>query len=304
MHYYTFNIGDYVNNTKHLDLMEDLAYRRLLDHYYDTEKPLNLNVKKLSRLICMAKQQKIIENVLEEFFEETDQGYVQKRVQLEIDAYHSKADVARANGKKGGRPKKTQAKPKKTQPVNLANPTLTQQEPNPNPEKSESKAKQETITNNQELIKNKQKDLSDKSDDVVKQIFDHWLTVMNKNPKTTKFASERKKVIQARLKDYDADFIKKAISGCATSNFHMNRGSEAQGKFHNELTLICRNSSNLERFALMADGQQSLSYDKPDKRGWGDDFWNEQPEHREEIAINQPKRHQGDDLSQGECYEL
>jgi hypothetical protein len=51
MHYYQFNIGDYLKATAHLSPEEDLTYRRLLDHYYDTEKPipndLTLVAKKL-----------------------------------------------------------------------------------------------------------------------------------------------------------------------------------------------------------------------------------------------------------------
>jgi len=34
MHYFQFNIGDYASHTRHLSLLEDLAYRRLLDLYY------------------------------------------------------------------------------------------------------------------------------------------------------------------------------------------------------------------------------------------------------------------------------
>ena len=41
MNYYPFHIGDYASHTRHLTLMEDLAYRRLLDLYYLHERPLN-----------------------------------------------------------------------------------------------------------------------------------------------------------------------------------------------------------------------------------------------------------------------
>jgi uncharacterized protein YdaU (DUF1376 family) len=40
MHYYKFNIADYRSATAHLTNEEDLAYRRLLDMYYDTEVPI------------------------------------------------------------------------------------------------------------------------------------------------------------------------------------------------------------------------------------------------------------------------
>ena len=34
MNYFPFNVGDYSVHTAHLEPMEDLAYRRLLDQYY------------------------------------------------------------------------------------------------------------------------------------------------------------------------------------------------------------------------------------------------------------------------------
>lgn len=111
MHYYQFNIGDYAKSTKHLTLFEDLAYRRLLDLAYDTEKPLPKDIDKLTRLIGMREQKTETQQVLEEFFFLTKNGYIQKRVKRELDAYSAKAVVARANGKKGGRPPKTQQKP-------------------------------------------------------------------------------------------------------------------------------------------------------------------------------------------------
>lgn len=157
MHYYQFNIGDYAKHTRHLTLMEDLAYRRLLDFYYDTEKPLPVDVKKLSRLVGMPDHQNEISQVLEDFFSFTDGGYSQKRVDDELARFSAKADAARENGKKGGRPKK----PKKTQSVNLAN-----------PEETGSKANQEPITNNQQPLKSKP--LSGKPDAYTPEFLKWW----------------------------------------------------------------------------------------------------------------------------------
>jgi len=125
MHYYQFNIGDYAKSTRHLTLMQDLAYRRLLDMYYDTSKPLSTDVKKLSRLIGMPENQADVEVVLSDFFDLYDIGYSQKRVDEELAAYIQKAEKARANGKKGGRPPKADRNPEETPLVNLANPVVT-----------------------------------------------------------------------------------------------------------------------------------------------------------------------------------
>ena len=145
MHYYQFNIGDYAKSTKHLTLLEDLAYRRLLDIYYDTEKPLTSNVKQLARIAGMSDYVDEINNILNDFFTETDLGFLQKKADEEIESYKSKAGVARANGKKGGRPPKTQSEPTITQPVNLANPEETGLKANYKP----LTINQEPLTNNQ-----------------------------------------------------------------------------------------------------------------------------------------------------------
>jgi uncharacterized protein YdaU (DUF1376 family) len=158
MHYYQFNIGDYAKATRHLSNLEDLAYRRLMEIYYDTEKPLVNDVDKLARLINMRENKKEIEVVLSDFFTLSDDGFSQKRIDEEIQNYNAKADTARANGKKGGRPKKanwnpeeTEQEPKKTKSVILAN-----------PEETGSKANQEPITNNQEPITKNQLHIADK----------------------------------------------------------------------------------------------------------------------------------------------
>ena len=118
MHYYQFNIGDYASHTRHLTQTEDLGYRRLLDHYYLTEKPLTLCTTELSRLVNMRDSVTEIEQVLFDFFTKTEEGYTQQRVQEEVVKYHAKADRARANGQKGGRPKDKNKTTKFTSAVN------------------------------------------------------------------------------------------------------------------------------------------------------------------------------------------
>lgn len=84
----------------------------------------------------------------------------------------------------------------------------------------------------------------------VRRVYETWVRVMGKVPSTTKLTPERRKHIQARLKDgYSVDFIVKAIHGCAASDFHMARGERRGQKKFNDLTLICRNGSLLEGFA-------------------------------------------------------
>ncbi len=93
MHYYQFHIGDYRAATSHLTNDEDLAYRRLLDMYYDTETPIPLDVNWVSRRVRLSED--VIQNVLKDMFTLSDDGWVHSRCDSEIQKYHSKADSAR-----------------------------------------------------------------------------------------------------------------------------------------------------------------------------------------------------------------
>jgi uncharacterized protein YdaU (DUF1376 family) len=85
MNYYKFHIGDYLTRTMHLAEAEDLAYRRLLDLYYVTERPLSGDMDELVKRIRLDAD--VIEPVLEEFFELTDDGWYNERCDDEIKKY-------------------------------------------------------------------------------------------------------------------------------------------------------------------------------------------------------------------------
>lgn len=99
MHYYQFNIGDYQSHTAHLDEMEDLAYRRLLDWAYLHESPIPLEIDVVARQIRMRSHSDSIASVLQEFFVRTENGWVSQRVQQEIEAVGIKKEKARASAK-------------------------------------------------------------------------------------------------------------------------------------------------------------------------------------------------------------
>lgn len=145
MNYYHFHIGDYLVDTAHLSILEDGAYRRLMDRYYTTEEPLSKDEAALFRVVRARseEEQEAVRVVLAEFFTLSEDGWKHKRCDSEIAAYQAKAEVNRANGAKGGRPKCEEVKPKE-------NPQETQPEPKENP--------QETLTKNQEPITNNQKE--------------------------------------------------------------------------------------------------------------------------------------------------
>jgi len=117
MHFFKFHIGDYRQATMHLTNEEDLAYRRLLEMYYDTEQPIPTDIPWVSRRLRLDTH--CIESVLNDFFTLTEKGWVNHRADQEIADYHAWMEKQKANGSKGGRPKKTHGLPS-------ANPTQTQ----------------------------------------------------------------------------------------------------------------------------------------------------------------------------------
>ena len=95
MHYYQFHIGDYASHTRHLSLMEDLAYRRLLDFYYLHEGPIRQ--REIARQIGMRDYEQDVLTVLNEFFISTADGFVNPRADKEIESFRLMAEA----GKRG-----------------------------------------------------------------------------------------------------------------------------------------------------------------------------------------------------------
>jgi uncharacterized protein YdaU (DUF1376 family) len=77
-------------------MVEDGAYRRLLDRYYATEEPLPTDETVLFRVIRArtGEEQNAVRIILLEFFRLTDAGWTQKRCDVEIEAYKDKVGKA------------------------------------------------------------------------------------------------------------------------------------------------------------------------------------------------------------------
>lgn len=99
MNYYPFNLGDYAAHTGHLEPMEDLAYRRLLDLYYMRESALPADVEATAKLIRLRSCLGDVKSVLEEFFDLTSAGWIHARCEEEIAKMRDKQAKARASGK-------------------------------------------------------------------------------------------------------------------------------------------------------------------------------------------------------------
>lgn len=93
--------------------------------------------------------------------------------------------------------------------------------------------------------------------DIVRRVFRHWQTALDHpNAKAT---PERISKIRSRLRDgyTQADMIA-AIDGCAGSKFH--RGENESGTKYDDLTLILRNGSTLEKFRDKAPATSADDY--------------------------------------------
>lgn len=223
MHYYTFNPKDYISKTSFLEPMEDIAYRRMLDHYYLTEQPLPSEIGEIAMLIRMRTHCECIATVLRKFFILTSDGYVNDRANREIEAYHAKSERAKASA--NARWSKNQSKNNdlgnsKAQCETDANALLDECKRNAN---------NKQITNNKEQINN---------------VFLFWKEVFSKSDRTV-LKGKRETAINGRLKEgYTVDEIKQAILNISVSEYHITNG-------HTDIELICRNQINLDKYIAM-----------------------------------------------------
>lgn len=96
MNYYEFHIGDFIKATAHLSMLEDSAYRRLVDAYYTREAPLPADRKACHRLARATSkaERDAVNTVLDEFFSLREDGWHQSRCDEELAKYAEKVPAA------------------------------------------------------------------------------------------------------------------------------------------------------------------------------------------------------------------
>ena len=108
MHFYSHNIGDFNNATRHLTRVERSLYRDLIELYYDSEQPFqSVNTDRLARRVLAQTEEELtaLAYVLDEFFQEFDGNYNHARCDAEIAKYHAntsakaKAGIASAKAR-------------------------------------------------------------------------------------------------------------------------------------------------------------------------------------------------------------
>jgi uncharacterized protein YdaU (DUF1376 family) len=129
MNFYPFHIGDYISHTNHLSDAEDLAYRRMIDLYYQSEQPFNDSSTVARRIRTTVE---IVETVLHEFFTfEDDNCWHNKRIDEEIAKYHDRLTQASKAGKASAEARLNK-RSTSVQPTKNHKPRTNNHEPNKN----------------------------------------------------------------------------------------------------------------------------------------------------------------------------
>lgn len=101
MNYYPHHIGDFNSATRHLSRIERSLYRDMIDMYYDTEQPLTADFKLLCRKLMARTEEEVtgVEQVLNEFFTQSEQGWIHARCEQVIAEYREQLEKKSAAGK-------------------------------------------------------------------------------------------------------------------------------------------------------------------------------------------------------------
>ena len=186
MHYYKFNIGDWALHTSHLSLEEEAIYFRLVNFYYDTEKPIPLETQSVFRRLRFGSDTALATSILSEFFVKTEKGFMHNRCEELLKDYRKTAKKNKTNGAKGGRPRKDAAS-KETQNKPSGLPVVTEEKPKDNPNYKLETTNEELETNNQ-----------------FKEVLGHLKLVTGRSFRESTD-------LRARLKDYSAEEMKTVI---------------------------------------------------------------------------------------------
>jgi uncharacterized protein YdaU (DUF1376 family) len=156
LNFYDFHIGDYASRTAHLEPMEDLAYRRLLDLYYTREVALPADIEQIARLIRMRDHTEVIRAVLREFFTDLDgEGWMHSRCEEVIAAAVAKRESAKksADARWGKNERNASAMPTHSERTQDAMPPQCEgNAPSPSPSPIKEKARKRATSFDAESI--------------------------------------------------------------------------------------------------------------------------------------------------------
>ena len=196
MHYFQFNIGDYASHTRHLSLMEDLAYRRLLDLYYLKDGEIYGDEAEVARQIGMRDEVAAVKQVLQDFFTINEDRWSHDRCDAEIAHFRQKSEKA-SNAGKASAKRRLNKRSTDVQPTN----------------------NQEPITNNQQPDK---EDMSSADDALkVEDVVEAWndLAEARGLSKIARITENRRRQIKARIREYQPEDWSTALAAIYNSKF-------------------------------------------------------------------------------------
>jgi uncharacterized protein YdaU (DUF1376 family) len=136
LNYYEHHLGDYLRDTAHLSMVEDGAYRRLIDLYYTREESLPANLDAVCRLVRARTEDEraAVIIILDEFFDRSDDGYRHKRCDEELARAAEKRRKAQesANARWGHSERNANALPPQSEGNALQSPVTSNQSPEKN----------------------------------------------------------------------------------------------------------------------------------------------------------------------------
>jgi len=97
VNFYKHYLGDHQRDTMRLSLVEDGAYRRLMDEYYATETPLPLDREECYRATrAITRDEKnAVDKILTRYFQKKDDGYHHGRIDEEVEKARHQAATNR-----------------------------------------------------------------------------------------------------------------------------------------------------------------------------------------------------------------
>lgn len=109
-----------------------------------------------------------------------------------------------------------------------------------------SHAKSRKVTDKTGQDKKKTTTSADKPPTSAEQVFNAWVASTGKNPNQVKFTDDRRRLVNARLKDWPIEDLIDAVRGWKHSAHH--RGENQQRKVYNDISLLLRNAKQIEDF--------------------------------------------------------
>lgn len=245
MHYYPHHIGDFNSATRHLTRLERSLYRDMIEMYYETECQLPSDLKMLCRKIVADFNEcsTTVQQLLNEFFIETPEGWYHKRCEEEIERYKSSMSQKAAAGKASAAKRALKAQ----QALNGRS-TGVEIPFNGNPTNQEPLTKNhEPLVSNTDvlLVSSESENQKRKPDCPHQQIIDLYHEVLPQCPRIRDWTPARQQQLRARWnedeKRQNLEYWKKLFEYISTCDFLV--GKSGQKPFFADLEWITKSAN-------------------------------------------------------------